>query len=114
MCHVESRQPDRETKRVRPLRADALGEGEGLVVDAGGRWLAIFRTGGEIFAIDNACPHAGGPLGAGRLDGCVVTCPLHGWRIDLRSGRSPDDERAAVARYETWIEGEWIVVALPS
>ena|SRR5687768_17603622 len=98
---------------VRAVGAEGLAEGEGRTVEAGGRWLALFRVGGEVFAIENACPHMAGPLGAGRLDGHVVTCPLHGWRIDVRTGCSPTNEHVCVARFETRVEDGWIWVRVP-
>jgi nitrite reductase/ring-hydroxylating ferredoxin subunit len=51
-----------------------------------GREIALFNAEGRIFALDNACPHMGGPLGEGPLDGFCVTCPWHGWEFDVRSG----------------------------
>ncbi|MGD9738234.1 MAG: nitrite reductase small subunit NirD [Bauldia sp.] len=55
--------------------------------------LAVFRTiDGEVFALDNRCPHKGGPLSEGIVHGHAVTCPLHNWVIDLATGeaRGPD------------------------
>ena len=95
---------------VRTVRAEDLAEGQGRTVEAGGQWLALFRVEGEVYAIDNACPHMAGPLGAGPLDGTVVTCPLHRWRIDVRTGCSPTNEYVRVARYETRVEDGWIWV----
>ncbi len=58
-----------------------------------GRPVAVFRTGaGEVFALVDECPHRQGPLSEGILAGRTVTCPLHGWAIDLESGaaQAPD------------------------
>lgn len=55
-----------------------------VVVDGIG--VAVFRVDGELFALDNACTHEDGPLGEGRVEGGVVTCPYHDWRFDIRSG----------------------------
>jgi nitrite reductase (NADH) small subunit len=46
----------------------------------------LYRRDGEILAIGNACPHEGGSLCDGWVEGDIVTCPLHGWEFDLRSG----------------------------
>ncbi|MGH6787110.1 MAG: Rieske (2Fe-2S) protein [Novosphingobium sp.] len=51
-----------------------------------GRQIAVFNVAGELFAIDNSCPHAGGSLFSGKLEGRVVRCPSHGLRFDLASG----------------------------
>jgi nitrite reductase (NADH) small subunit len=49
--------------------------------------VAVFRTGtGEVFALHDRCPHRGGPLSQGIVHGSRVTCPLHDWVIDLKSG----------------------------
>jgi len=56
---------------------------------AGGAELAIFHTmGGQVYALVNACPHKAGPLSQGIVHGDSVTCPLHNWRISLRSGEA--------------------------
>lgn len=53
----------------------------------GGRPLAVFRSGGDrIFALVDECPHRRGPLSEGIVSGETVTCPLHNWVIDLKTG----------------------------
>ena len=52
-----------------------------------GQMIALFRTVEGVFALDGICPHQGGPLGKGAVDGCVVTCPWHGWQFDVRDGK---------------------------
>ena len=68
-------------------REDEVALGEVRVVSAEGKSLALGHcsdgTGG---AIDNVCPHDGGVLGEGELDGCTVECPRHGARFDLTTG----------------------------
>lgn len=56
--------------------------------------VAVFRTADdEIFALDNRCPHRGGPLSEGIVSGKLVACPMHNWVIDLESGvAAPPDE----------------------
>jgi nitrite reductase (NADH) small subunit len=56
--------------------------------------IAIFRAGDDsVFALVDRCPHRAGPLSEGIVQSCAVACPLHGWVIDLRSGRAeaPDE-----------------------
>jgi len=49
--------------------------------------VAVFRTAeNEVYAIDDRCPHKGGPLSQGIVHGRSVTCPLHNWVIDLTTG----------------------------
>jgi nitrite reductase/ring-hydroxylating ferredoxin subunit len=62
--------------------------GEARVVRHDGERIALFRpTEGELFAVDNRCPHEGYPLARGSVRDCVVTCPWHNYKFDLRDGR---------------------------
>ncbi len=65
---------------------------------SGSSAIAVFRTAEDaVFALVDRCPHRGGPLSEGIVQGCAVACPLHGWVIALDSGRAeaPDDGCAA-------------------
>lgn len=84
-----------------------------LTVETETATVALFNVAGRIYALDNCCPHAGGPLGEGTLDGATVECPWHGWRYDVRTGLRPENPEIAVACYEVRVEGEEIKVALP-
>lgn len=80
-------------------------EGQGKVVQAGGKRIALFKCKGGFFAIDNECKHRGGPLGEGELDGCVVTCPLHGWQYDVTTGNCQTTPGQHVQVYKVMVEG---------
>ena len=69
------------------LPADEISPGESREVVAAGRIFAVYNVDGKIHVLDGICPHAGGPLGQGRLNGSVVTCPWHGWQFDVTSGQ---------------------------
>lgn len=88
-----------------------IGPGEGRTVDVNGTAVAIFNINGEFFAINNSCPHRGGSLGDGFLEGNVVTCPLHGWQFDVKTGQSPLMP-AKVSCYQVKVEGNDVLVAL--
>ncbi|WNJ98336.1 Rieske (2Fe-2S) protein [Thalassospiraceae bacterium LMO-JJ14] len=61
--------------------------GKPKVVKLDGRQLVLFKSGNDIFACNNRCPHEGYPLSEGVLsDGCILTCNWHNWKFDLRSG----------------------------
>lgn len=49
--------------------------------------VALANVEGQIFALEDRCPHMGGPLSAGRLRGRLITCPWHGWEVDATTGR---------------------------
>ena len=72
---------------VKVGRSEQVPEGGGLQADAGGRKVAVFRVGGALHAMDGVCPHRGGPLGEGTVADGVVTCPWHGWRFEVRTGK---------------------------
>ena len=75
-------------------RADDVPMLEGRSVQFGAQRVAIFRLPDGWAAVDHSCPHQGGPLADGIVADACVTCPLHGWRFDLRSGqRQGGDER---------------------
>ncbi len=69
-----------------PEAAD-IGEGAMRTVSVSGHELLIARVSGRYFAVDGRCPHFGGKLAQGKLEGTVVTCPLHGSQFDLSDGR---------------------------
>ena len=58
-----------------------------VVVD--GRDLAVIRRDGEFFCIDAICPHSGGPLAQGELEGEMLYCPWHFWPINIKTGEVP-------------------------
>lgn len=63
-------------------RVDEMAEGAAMF-KAAGRRIVVITIDGRLFAFDDFCPHSGGPMHRGELEGCVLTCPLHGWRFDL-------------------------------
>lgn len=86
-------------------------DGEGKAFTYGKHRVAVFNVGGNFHAVSDACPHAGGPLSDGWLEGTEVTCPWHGWSFDVRlCEQDPND---GVCRYKVLVEGEDIKVELP-
>ncbi len=64
------------------------GGGHAVVLDDGTE-VALFRFGETVHAVTNICPHQHSPMIAdGYLEGCEVTCPMHGWTFDVRTGRN--------------------------
>ena len=59
---------------------------QGRVVLVDEKPIAVFNIDGEFTAMDNRCPHRGGSLGDGELEGEIVTCPWHGWQYELKTG----------------------------
>lgn len=73
-------------KWIRVTPAENIPLREGRSVRIGDTDLAIFNLGGRYLAVDNNCPHRGGPLCDGIVSGDTVVCPLHGWKISLETG----------------------------
>jgi nitrite reductase (NADH) small subunit len=68
--------------------------------------IAIFRTADDqVFALEDRCPHKGGPLSEGIVHGTSVTCPLHGWVFDMASGQAQGADVGAVATFRARVEG---------
>lgn len=68
--------------------------------------IAVFRTAAdEVYAIEDRCPHKGGPLSQGIVHGAAVTCPLHNWVLSLETGRALGADEGAVRTFALKCEG---------
>lgn len=77
----------------------------------GGQEIAIFRTAtGDVYALHNRCPHKAGPLSEGIVHDTTVTCPLHNWRISLRTGEALGDDKGCVPTIPVKIDGGRILI----
>jgi nitrite reductase (NADH) small subunit len=75
------------------------------VLAATGGDIAVFRTADDrVFALNDKCPHKGGPLSQGIVHGDRVACPLHGWLIQLDSGSAVAPDEGCVKRHEAKVE----------
>lgn len=92
-------------------RRDQLARGGAIVVHVGRYDVAIFDVDGELHAFENACPHQGGPIGEGYIEGATVTCPWHAWCFDLRTGFMTLGEFARLRRFDVTVEDDTIYVA---
>jgi len=68
------------------IALNRLPPGKAKTVRVAGNDIALFNVEGTVFALDDACPHAGVSLGSGKLRGAVVTCRGHGFRFDVTTG----------------------------
>ena len=89
---------------IRAAKETDLADGSGVEFEAGGKKVALFRADGKFYATDNTCPHRGGPLAQGSLDGLVVTCPWHAWGFDVKSGACLAVPAAKIKTYEVKVE----------
>lgn len=92
-------------------RTEDVPSGQGKMVKAGGKHIALFNINGNYYAIDDTCTHRGGPLSQGETAGTTVTCPWHHARFDLRTGAavSPPAE-VGVSRYNVRVVGNDIEI----
>jgi nitrite reductase/ring-hydroxylating ferredoxin subunit len=98
---------------VKLATLDELPPGSAREVEHDGRIYALFNVGGVISAIDGICPHQGGPLADGEVEGTTVTCPWHGWQFDVRTGKSQLGPRLSQPAFEVKVEGRDVLVAVP-
>lgn len=73
---------------TRVIDAAEVVEGHPVLVVVGDTEVALFRAGEEYHAIDDLCSHAEASLSEGEQYGCIVECPRHGGRFDIRTGKA--------------------------
>lgn len=99
-------------KLICPL-ADIPPLGSRIVRPEKGGDIALFRTADdEVFALHDKCPHKGGPLSQGLVHGKRVTCPLHGWNINLDSGEAVAPDVGHCAHFAVKVEAGQVWLAL--
>jgi nitrite reductase/ring-hydroxylating ferredoxin subunit len=98
---------------VKMATLDDLVPGTSREVEHDGRIYALFNVDGVSSVIDGICPHQGGPLAEGALDGTIVTCPWHGWQFDVRSGETTLRGKLKQPVFEVKLDGRDILVKVP-
>ncbi|MFI5274324.1 MAG: Rieske (2Fe-2S) protein [Ktedonobacterales bacterium] len=99
---------------VKVARVEEIPLGGLLRVEVEGALVCLANVAGAIYAVNDECPHIGGALSDGELDGCVLTCPVHLARFDVRTGkvlRGP--AREDVPAYTIRVEDGEVSVAAP-
>lgn len=90
---------------------NTIAEGRARIVTLpSGDRVAVFRHADTLYAIGNACAHQNGPLGEGRVENCLVTCPWHGFQYDLRNGQSPAPFTEKIPTYNLTLENQMLFV----
>jgi nitrite reductase/ring-hydroxylating ferredoxin subunit len=74
---------------------------------------AICNVDGKLFCVDGTCPHAGGPLGQGTLEGNRLMCPWHAWEFDCRTGLIDSDEDMSISTYPVTVQQGEVLVDIP-
>ena len=86
------------------LSVAELPPGQAAEVKVGDLAVALFNVGGTFHALTNFCPHRGGPLGQGFVEGSEVSCPWHNYTFDVTTGENVVNPELKVARYEVKVE----------
>lgn len=98
--------------RVDPADVPAEGRVRSVTVD--GRTVALARCGARLGALENRCPHQGGPLGEGSIENGWLRCPWHGYDYDPLTGRPPEGFSDGVASYQVQERADGVYVRLPA
>jgi len=96
------------------VAAAAVPPGRAAEVTVGGQAIAIFNVGGTFHALANRCPHRGGPLGQGFVDGSQVSCPWHNYTFDVTTGENVVSANLKVPRYPVKVEDGQVYVKVES
>jgi nitrite reductase/ring-hydroxylating ferredoxin subunit len=82
-------------------------------VQVGGKSIALINLNGEIYALDDSCPHEGAPLSDGQIVGDEIECPWHSSHFDIRSGQvTMDPAETGVATYKVRLVGDAVEVEI--
>jgi nitrite reductase (NADH) small subunit len=100
-------------ERITVAKVGDIAEGEAAVVTIREKDIAIFRVNGELFAIDDLCPHMGASLSGGFVEDGCVTCPWHFWRFRLSDGAWADNPKVKTGSYPVHVVGDEIQLELP-
>lgn len=102
-----------EKSFVRVARVADVTRDKSLAVEAGGESLLICHTRDAFFAVVNRCSHAEEKLDCGRVRNGWVSCPIHGARFDLATGKAMNPPAVRpIATYPTRVVDEWIEVEI--
>lgn len=95
--------------------SDCPPAGQAKLVECNGHELAVYQLANppRFVVIPNSCPHAGGNLAAGKIEGQHVTCPWHEWTFDLDSGGCLLSPQVILTKYETRLAEAFLWVQLP-
>ncbi|MGH9371210.1 MAG: nitrite reductase small subunit NirD [Vicinamibacterales bacterium] len=105
-----------ESRWIRVTTRESIPPREGRAIRLADRELAIFNLGDRFLAVENRCPHQGGPLSDGIVTGSAVVCPLHAWKVSLETGEvaRPSSGAACVRTFATRVDGDTLLVLLPA
>ena len=77
-----------------------------------GEIIAVAKVDGRFHAMGGICPHQGGPLGTGELEGCILRCPWHGLQFDVRTGETELKPPMKNQRFETKVKDDLLMIEI--
>lgn len=83
-----------------------IAEGSAKRVRTRGEEMAVFKCNGQLYGIQNICPHEGGQLCNGWIDGGEVVCPLHGYKFNLETGACSTDPKLKIKVFRLVSQGD--------
>ena len=100
---------------VTVAKVDELGDGQRKLIEIDGEPMAVFNIAGRYFAIADVCSHDDGPVAEGEVSGAEITCPRHGARFDLQTGKALSLPAVVdIPAYPVRVEGDEVQVGLPA
>jgi thiamine pyrophosphate-dependent acetolactate synthase large subunit-like protein/nitrite reductase/ring-hydroxylating ferredoxin subunit len=102
----------KDGKWKKALEANELADGEVTTVQCAGRTLCLTKFKGEYAALDNKCPHQGGPLGEGSIEDGWLRCPWHGWDFHPTTGESPEGLDDKVETFPVEVREDGVYVSM--
>ena len=97
---------------VTVARVEDVPPGTVAAVKAGDEEIALAHVDGEFYATQQHCLHLKGPLGEGRIDDHVLTCPWHGWQYDVRTGENEFDRAIQLRTYPVHVSNGEVQIEL--
>jgi len=92
------------------IRADDIPENSAKMIRIKGDEMAVFKQDGQVYAIQNICPHEGGQLSKGWLEGDEVVCPLHGYKFHLKTGLCSTDPALRAKIFKLAAHGDGLTI----
>jgi len=98
----------KEWKKV--CQHSELAEGTCKSITLFNKSVAVFNVAGQLYAMENECPHRGGALSEGTFKGKIVTCPWHSWRFDVTTGTFESDDSITLPMFPVKVEADEVLV----
>ena len=96
---------------VTVARTNEIAPGDRKIVEVRGIEIAVLNIHGTFYAVGNTCPHEGGPVGEGSVNGEEIICPWHAWTFNVKTGACVTTEDETIPTYPVKIEGDEIKVS---